>query len=63
MTVPAGTDVGQVLARHGQAASELLAVRGVEKNNKRAAVITMIAMNVGTPMVVANNIRVARRLK
>ena len=41
----------------------LFAVRAVEKKNKKAAVITMIAMNVGTAMVVANNIRVARRLK
>ena len=35
----------------------MLAVRQIEKKNKKAAVITMIAANVATAAVVANNIR------
>ena len=40
-----------------------LAVRAIEKKSKKAAVITMIAMNVGTAAVVAHNLRNARRLR
>ena len=39
------------------------AVRGIEKKSKKAAVFTMIALNVATAAVIANNMRVARRLK
>jgi len=41
----------------------MLAVRAIEKRNKKAAVFTMIAANVATAAVVANNVRNARRLK
>ena len=41
----------------------MLAVRQIEKKNKKAAVITMIAANVATAAVVANNMRNARRLR
>ena len=41
----------------------LLAVRVIEKKSKKAAIITMIAANVATAAVVANNMRIARRLK
>ena len=41
----------------------MLAVRGIEKKSKKAAVITLIAMNVGTAAVVANNMRNANRLR
>ena len=41
----------------------MLAMQRLEKKSKKAAVITMIAMNVGTAAVIANNLRVARRLK
>jgi hypothetical protein len=40
-----------------------LAVRAIEKKSKKAAVITMIAMNVGTAAVVAHNLRNAKRLR
>ena len=38
----------------------ILAVRAIEKKSKKAAVITMIALNVGTAAVIANNLRNAR---
>jgi hypothetical protein len=41
----------------------MLAVRAIEKKSKKAAVITMIGVNVMTAAVVANNIRNAQRLK
>ena len=41
----------------------MLAVRQIEKKNKKAAVITMIAANVATAAVVANNMRNARQLR
>jgi len=41
----------------------MLAVRAIEKKNKKAALFTMIALNVATAAVVANNVRVARRLR
>lgn len=34
----------------------ILAVRAIEKKNKKAALVTMIALTVGTALVVANNI-------
>jgi hypothetical protein len=47
----------------GMAATSLIAVRSLAKKNKKAAVVTMIVMNAVTAVVVANNVRVARRLK
>lgn len=44
-------------------AVSVFALRAIEKKNKKAAVITMIAMNVGTAAVVAHNLRIARRLR
>lgn len=44
-------------------AVSFLAVRAIEKKSKKAAIITMIAMNVGTAAVVANNLRNAKRLR
>ena len=44
-------------------AVSFLAVRAIEKKSKKAAVITMIAMNVGTAAVIANNLRNAKRLR
>ena len=41
-------------------AVSVLAVRAIEKKSKKAAIITMIALNVGTAAVIANNLRVAR---
>lgn len=41
----------------------MLAVRSIAKKNKKAAVITMIALNVATAAVVANNMRNAQHLK
>jgi hypothetical protein len=41
----------------------MLAVRAIEKRNKKAAIVTMIAANVATAVVVANNVRNAQRLK
>ncbi len=41
----------------------VLAVRAIEKKNKKAALITMIALNVATAAVVANNVRNEQRLK
>lgn len=39
------------------------AVKAIEKKNAKAAMLVMIAMNSMTAMVVANNVRVIRRLK
>ena len=44
-------------------AVSFFAVRAIEKKSKKAAVITMIAMNVGTAAVIANNLRNAKRLR
>ena len=44
-------------------AVSVFAVRAIEKNSRKAAVITMIAMNVGTAAVVAHNMRNAKRLR
>ena len=44
-------------------AVSFLAVRAIEKKSKKAAIITMIAMNVGTAAVVAHNLRNAKRLR
>ncbi len=52
-----------VAVKAAMGAVTLLAVRAIEKKNKKAAVITMIAANVATAAVVANNIRNAQRLK
>ncbi len=41
----------------------VFAVHGIEKKNKKAALVTMIALNVATAAVVAHNMRVARRLR
>ena len=41
----------------------LYGVRRIEKKSKKAALVTMIALNVATAAVIANNMRVARRLK
>lgn len=47
----------------GLGAVTMLAVRQIEKKSKKTAVITMIAANVATAAVVANNMRNARRLR
>ena len=44
-------------------AVSVFAMRAIEKKNKQAAIITMIALNVGTAAVVAHNLRIARRLR
>jgi hypothetical protein len=44
-------------------AVSFLAVRAIEKKSKKAAIVTMIAMNVGTAVVVAHNLRNANRLR
>ena len=44
-------------------AVSFFAVRAIEKKSKKAAIITMIAMNVGTAAVVAHNLRNAKRLR
>ena len=44
-------------------AVSFFAVRALEKKSKKTAIITMIAMNVGTAAVVAHNLRNARRLR
>jgi hypothetical protein len=41
----------------------MLAVRGIEKKSRKAAIITMIAANVGTAAVIANNLRNAKQLR
>ena len=40
-------------------AATMLAVRSIEKKNKKAAILTMIAANVATAAVVAHNMQVA----
>jgi hypothetical protein len=52
-----------VAVKAAMGAVTMLAVRAIEKKNKKAAVITMIAMNVATAAVVANNMHNAQRLK
>jgi len=52
-----------VAVKAAMGAITLLAVRAIEKKSKKAAVITMIAANVATAVVVANNVRNAQRLK
>ena len=52
-----------IAVKAAMSAVTMLAVRGMEKKSKKAAVITMIAMNVGTAAVVANNMRNAKRLR
>jgi cytochrome bd-type quinol oxidase subunit 2 len=44
-------------------ATTMLTVKAIEKKNKKAAIVTMIALNSVTAIVVANNIRNARRLR
>lgn len=44
-------------------ASTLMTVKAIEKKSKKAAIITMIALNSVTAVVVANNVRNARRLR
>lgn len=53
---------GQGLAiKAGLGVATVLAVRAVQKKSKKAAIVTMIALNVATAVVVVNNIQVARR--
>jgi hypothetical protein len=51
-----------IAVKAAMGAATILAVRAIEKKNKKAAVITMIAANVATAIVVANNMRNAQRL-
>lgn len=44
-------------------ATTMLAVKGIEKKNKKAAIVMMIALNSATAIVVANNVRNARHLR
>jgi hypothetical protein len=44
----------------GLGVATVLAVKAVQKKSKRAAIITMIALNVATAAVVVNNIKVAK---
>lgn len=41
----------------------MLAVKQIEKKSKKAAIITMIAANVGTAAVIAHNMRNANRVR
>lgn len=41
----------------------MLTINQMEKKSKKAAILTMIGINVGTAAVIAHNIRNARRLK
>ena len=53
---------GQGIAiKAGLGVATVLAVRAVQKKSKKAAIITMIALNVATAAVVVNNIQVANR--
>lgn len=52
-----------VAVKAAMGAVTVLAVRAIEKKNKKAAIVTMIGLNVATAAVVANNIRNAKRLK
>jgi hypothetical protein len=45
----------------GLGVATVLAVRAVQKKSKKAAIITMVALNVATAAVVVNNIKVANR--
>jgi hypothetical protein len=51
-----------IAVKAAMGAATILAVRAIEKKSKKAAVITMIAANVATAVVVANNMRNAQRL-
>jgi hypothetical protein len=44
-------------------AATMVAVRAIEKKNKKAALITMIAANVATAAVVAHNLHVAQQAR
>jgi hypothetical protein len=52
-----------VAVKMATGAVTVLAVRAIEKKSKKAAIITMIGLNVATAAVVANNMRNARRLR
>ena len=62
-TVMQGSYTKGIAMKAALGAVSVFAVRAIEKKSKKAAVITMIAMNVGTATVVANNMLNARRLK
>ena len=47
----------------GLGVATVLAVKAVQKKSKKAAIITMIALNVATAAVVVNNINVAKRAR
>jgi len=49
-----------VAIKAGLGVVTVLAVRAVEKKSRKAAIFTMIALNVATAAVVVNNIHVAR---
>ncbi len=51
-----------IAVKAAMGAATMLAVRAIEKKNRKAAVITMIAANVATAVVVANNVRNSQRL-
>jgi hypothetical protein len=44
-------------------ASPFVAVRAMEKKNRKAAIVTMIALNAVTGAIVMNNMNNARRLR
>ena len=44
------------------AAATVMGVKAIEKKNKKAAVVTMVALNVATAAVVVNNYKNARQL-
>jgi hypothetical protein len=44
-------------------ATTMMTVKAIEKKNRKAAIVTMIALNSVTAIVVANNMRNARRLR
>lgn len=44
-------------------ATTMMTVKAIGKKNKKAAIVTMIALNSVTAIVVANNMRNARRLR
>lgn len=48
-----------VAIKAGLGVATVLAVRAVEKKSRKAAIFTMIALNVATAAVVVNNIKVA----
>jgi hypothetical protein len=49
-----------IAVKAAMGAATIFAVRAIEKKSKKAAIVTMIALNVGTAAVIANNLRVAR---